>query len=86
MCACSREGNTYPNFAERSNCHKDRKVYMAKQRAAAAAHLECDKLQHNIEHLKSAAICLRNAGMYLMSAKLFEKLHEVSIKTHRQVY
>ena len=48
------------------------------QRQTAATHLICDKIQHDVKHLMSAAICLRNAEMYQISATLLEKLHEVS--------
>ena len=57
---------------------KDKRLYRANQRETAVTHLECDKFQHDVQHLLSAAICLYSAGMYLTSAKLFEKLQEVS--------
>ena len=52
--------------------------YTVNQRETAITHLECDKFQHDVQHLLSAAICLYNAGMYLISAKLLEKLQKVS--------
>ena len=58
--------------------HTNREHYLSVQRTAATAHLECDELHHDIEYLKSAAICLRLAKMYPTAAKLFEKLNEVS--------
>lgn len=58
--------------------HTNREHYVSLQRTAATVHLECDELHHDIEHLKSAAVCLSLAKMYLTAAKLFEKLDEVS--------
>ena len=57
---------------------KSKKERNNKLRMAAAGFLACDEMRHNTSYLKDFAYYVRSAEMYEYSAKIYEKLHEVS--------